>query len=246
MRRSVNDLHVVVIRDESLCEYPSTPPYPPESVYPEFANTWLAPRQLSRANSVYAAVRDILLHLGLDSEHANTAAWNPLGEFVEPGQTVVIKPNMVRDFNENARFSVESIVTHFSVIRPIIDYAYLAVGTKDRVVVCDAPLSDTDFEKLLRWHRFDVLQSHYRSLGVDLQCIDLRSFYYKMSHDTLVDILPLGGDPSESCAVNLGTYSEHYDKNSKWRLLRGTDYNIAELQQHHHDDTQEYLISRGA
>src|SRR5438309_1167258 len=46
------------------------------------------------------AVRDLLVNWGLDAQRAGTAAWNPLGEFIQPGQRVVLKPNWVLHRNE--------------------------------------------------------------------------------------------------------------------------------------------------
>ena len=41
--------------------------------------------------------------------------------------------------------SVESVVTHGSVIRAMADYAALAVGPEGRVVVAEAPQQDCDW-----------------------------------------------------------------------------------------------------
>ena len=74
-------------------QYPSAP-YGPACVFPEL-------RQLPYAvaaegpNEVYAAVRTLLLQLGLDAAHAGTEAWNPLGALVKPGAHVLLKPNLV-------------------------------------------------------------------------------------------------------------------------------------------------------
>ena len=64
------DCRVAVIHDAALA-YPLAPPFDPP-------------------DPVYDAVLGLLERLGLDPDHAGTPEWNPLGEFVGPGQHVVI------------------------------------------------------------------------------------------------------------------------------------------------------------
>ena len=244
MKRSLDDLNVAVIRDDRLARYPSAAPYAPDTAYPEFERSWLAPGEPCEENHVYAQARRLLFEMGLDRDRFGSAEWNPLGELVRRGQTVVIKPNMVRHYNEDPGHSAECVVTHFSVVRPLVDYAFLAIGKEGRVVICDAPLSDTDFESLLKQHHFDRIQAHYESQGARLECLDLRGFFYRMAGGALAGIRPLPGDPAGSCSVNLGTGSEHCDRSVDAERLRGTDYNISELRQHHHGGVHEYLVSK--
>ncbi|MCI9388629.1 MAG: hypothetical protein HFH54_02955 [Lachnospiraceae bacterium] len=69
----------------------------PDTLYPEyyFGSECIA----SERNEVYATVRRSLWQLGLDKEHYGTKEWNPLKEFVRPGDSVLIKPNLVMDHN---------------------------------------------------------------------------------------------------------------------------------------------------
>jgi uncharacterized protein (DUF362 family) len=66
-------------------------PYAPGEAYPELTGTEVGP-----PNPVFAAVRRCLFLAGLDREHFGQPAWNPLGDLIEPGQKVLIKPNWVR------------------------------------------------------------------------------------------------------------------------------------------------------
>jgi len=72
-------------------------------------------------NHVYDGVRRALRALGLDFDRYGTKEWNPLGELIKPGDRVVIKPNLVRDFHETDG-NIYSIIAHASVIRAIADY----------------------------------------------------------------------------------------------------------------------------
>lgn len=46
-------------------------------------------------NHVFQMVSDAFYLLGLDKENYGTKLWNPLGEYVNPGDRVLIKPNLV-------------------------------------------------------------------------------------------------------------------------------------------------------
>ena len=61
--------------------------------------------------------------MGLDAANFGTRSWNPLGELIRPGETVLLKPNLVRQshqFNDDW----EHIITHGSVIRAVADYVF--------------------------------------------------------------------------------------------------------------------------
>ena len=84
MTTSPREARVGFIHDAGLA-YPLVPPFDPP-------------------NPVYDAVLRLLERLGLDPDHAGTPAWNPLAEFVGPGQHVVIKPNFVSSRNFHQRY----------------------------------------------------------------------------------------------------------------------------------------------
>ena len=106
------------------------PPFGPGVAYPEFAHWGGTSAGGSSDNHVYSAVREALHALGLDEARFGQADWNPLGQFVDAGSKVVLKPNFIRHWNpleggdENA--SLESVVTHGAVLRAMADYAFLA------------------------------------------------------------------------------------------------------------------------
>jgi len=82
--------------------YAEEAPYSPGHVRPEYPfDLGGSPR---KANPTYDRVRDVLHLLGLDVERYGQKGWNPLGEIVYPGNTVVLKPNFIRDFRETHPF----------------------------------------------------------------------------------------------------------------------------------------------
>ena len=93
------------------------PPFGPGETYPELAA--LLGEAEGGANPVYGAVRQALRALGLDAERYGSAEWNPLGALVARGGRVVLKPNFIRHWNPSPNGSVESLVTHGSVLRAV-------------------------------------------------------------------------------------------------------------------------------
>ena len=141
---------VVAYRDPALY-YPQASPFDPQVPYPEypFGHEALAPE-----NAIYGAVREVLAHAGLDRARFGTDAWNPLGELVPVGGTVLIKPNWVRHYHP-LDLDMFSIITHPSVLRPLVDYAFKAVGPTGEIRIMDAPLYDTDYAEVRRICQLD-------------------------------------------------------------------------------------------
>ncbi|MCL4272079.1 MAG: hypothetical protein KJZ72_21155, partial [Anaerolineales bacterium] len=85
----MNDVAIVHLTN---AEYPSNAPYHPSKRYPEYPfSTALS----QTPNLVYDGVRRLLCDLGYDNQHYNSAQWNPLGHIIQPGMSVVLKPNFV-------------------------------------------------------------------------------------------------------------------------------------------------------
>ena len=105
--------------------YQSVPPYSPSVAYSEYP---FGPDSLSNdANHAYEGVRDALLLLNLDAENYGRKNWNPFGEIIFPGNTVVLKPNFVRDFRETQSGHEDCMITHGAIIRAAVDYVYIAL-----------------------------------------------------------------------------------------------------------------------
>jgi uncharacterized protein (DUF362 family) len=243
--------------------YDAPPPYCPAESYPEYpfgpsaseratgraaghATDHATERASERApNESYALVRKALLLSGLDADHANTSAWNPLREIAKPGDTVVLKPNFVRDFRETHDGHDDCVTTHGSIIRAVIDYVYIALGGEGRIVIADAPHNDANFDALRRDASLDAIQSFYREMAdFDLEVYDLRPERAKKIDGVIVGHVPLPGDPAGYTKVNLGLHSAFVEVNELCHLLYGSEYDMTELHRHQHDDVHEYLVSK--
>lgn len=152
-------------------EYPS-PSYEfaPSIKYPEYRWDDIS----SETNNAYDMVRNCLHGYGLDSEHYGTSKWNPLGNIINAGDTVVIKPNWVEDKNENRTGGMDCLVTHASIIRAVIDYVYIALGDTGRIIVGDSPMPDCNFKNLMEKAHYNEIWSSCKKRGIELEVKDLR------------------------------------------------------------------------
>ena len=237
----LSNLNVLVFQEPKL-DYPSEPPYHPSTSYPEYAIHDIAKGN----NGVYAAVRNTLILLGLDKGSLGTSKWNPLKDIIKPGETVVIKPNFVLSFHANGG-ELFSIITHPSVIRPLVDYAYIALQGKGRILIADAPQMDCNFDELLEKTQLkSILELYKRALGFNIEIYDLRNFWLDNKGDYTASYSgnrhKLNGDPTGSVLVNLGGNSLFYGLDN--HNLYGADFNRNETQRHHYGSIQEYLVSK--
>jgi len=159
------------------------------------AVVWPAPDYAT----VAASVRQLFSFLGLD-------AANPLGRWIRPGMTVVVKPNWVKhEFGSTVGRNV--LFTHASLVRVLIDAALQALAGRGRVFVADAPLQGCDFARFRRQSGLAEMEKHYARSPVaflDLRRqwaeIDDASSYVRWVH-------PLAGDPNGYSLVDLGARS---------------------------------------
>jgi uncharacterized protein (DUF362 family) len=236
-------LNVAIYQDPGL-SYPCAAPYSPHIRYPEYPLYDLLGEE---ENNVYDAVRSTLALLGLDLENFSKPSWNPFKEIICPGDTVVIKPNFVLDRHEEGG-DLFSIITHPSVIRAVVDYVYLALAGKGKIIIADASQMDCNFGALLEKTKLHFIQDLYsKELGFEIEISDLRDFWLdrggspKAAYQKNRYRLP--GDPEGSVLVRLGKDSLFYGVDNHARFY-GADYNREEVRRYHHGDVQEYMLSK--
>ena len=223
--------------------YPSKPPYSPTSDYPEYS---FGPVAIADgANPAYEGVREALQLLELDAEHYGRKDWNPMGEIIRPGNTVVLKPNFIRDFRETQPGHEDCLITHGSVIRAALDYVYIALKGEGRIIIADAPQNDADFDVIRRIARLSEIQEFYsRHADFEVEVYDLRPEKARKIDGVIVGHERLPGDPVGYVKANLGQHSAFNEISHLCHLLYGAEYDTSELRSHHHGNTHEYLISK--
>ena len=172
MRNNMTGFADVAFYKINRIEYPQMP-YQPEECYAELGDLPYK-IEIQDSNEIYTAVRDVLRRLGLDWEHQNTTAWNPLHDYVREGGKVFIKPNQVFHEHKEGVTGIWSMVTHASVIRPLIDYILLATKGDVEIIIGEAPVQGADFQEAVKKSGLADLIKFYRQKNVSIQLIDLR------------------------------------------------------------------------
>lgn len=228
----------VSIAKADSCRYvkPDTE-FRPSIKYPEYEFGDLSVTR----NDVYDTVRNALHLLGLDNDNFGSPSWNPLGEIVKPGDTVLIKPNWVQHFNVNKNAGTECLYTQPSVIAPIVDYVIKALKGQGKITIGDAPMQECDLNVLFREAGYDTLVDFYRKKGVEIELVDFRKHVSVVRHR--VQSKTIKSDV-KGTVINLSDKSEFYgtdrDTVAKFRIV---NYPHENLMRHHTGNTQEYFVS---
>ncbi len=128
---------------------------------------------------VYEAVEALFRSLGLDAARAGTPAWNPLGDVIQPGDRVIVKPNFVSSKDMHQKVigeKLEASSTHASLLRPILDYALRATGPRGSVRVVDTPVEGCELHKVIGPLGVERLIREMRAEHPNLAFLDMRYF----------------------------------------------------------------------
>lgn len=232
--------YAVAIQRQDRPGYPETPPYHPPARYPEFSGA----SELDPTNTAYAAVRDAFALLGMDRGRFGTAAWNPLGTLVRPGNTVFLKPNMIAH-THTLRDEWDSLITHGSVIRAVVDYVHLALKGEGAIWLGDAPQTDSHWDQLMDRMGLGALQAYYRaSHGFEVEVLDLRDEHYVEKDGIYVETVALPGDPRGSVAIDLAHDSMFRSLDAQGKRYYGAYYDWKETNAHQRAGRHEYAISK--
>ena len=202
--------------------YPKNAPFGPPKKYPELEGKFA----IDKTNKVYPLVRDLFREMGLDGENYGKKSWNPLRELISLGDKVVIKPNWVLDKSDH---SLDALITHTSLIRSVMDYAWIACRPSGRIDLIESPIQSTDWENLMKVTQAREMVSALNDEGVNIQIQDIRteSFIEKEFLNLLGWKLKvfyrkkLPGTEKGYTQVNLGPESLFHEVRGKARRFRG-------------------------
>lgn len=201
---------------------------------------------MDRDNSLSRALRGLWSAWGKDPA-------NPFGDWVRPGGKVVIKPNWVMDNNPNGH-SLDSLVTHTSLIRQVVEDAATALQGQGCIVIGDSPLQQCKFPNLLKGIRIEEalesVRQRYPNLRINVEDWRLTLIEGAVSIDNWT---PDGGQSQRLDydtlrakgyeLVDLGTNSfleEIADFSSRFRV---TCYPPELMGEHHRPGKHEYLVT---
>jgi len=241
------------VQDQGCSQYFPQAPFDPPTVYPESA--WAG--HTNGNNSVYSLVRDFLIKLGLDGKNIATPGWNPLGEIIEPGQVVLIKPNLVSPRHLWGEEALWTSIIHGSILRPIIDYVHLALQGRGTIIIADNPVAGADFDQIMKFTGIKAMVEHLRSRGYDnLQVIDLRPRVLREGANGEFYYETVTGDPLGYATIDLGRDSlfSEFDQNPDLHYYTLSDQAIDHLDpkcvrasttdKFHHSCAHQYLVSK--
>jgi uncharacterized protein (DUF362 family) len=221
--------------------YPDRGDFSPSERYPEYRFESVS----SRPNPVYRAVRDCLAQARLDAGNLGTAAWNPFGQWVRPGQRVFVLCNFVqhRRPNETAEdFAAKCI--HGSVLRPIVDYLLIALGGQGEIAFGNAPLQSCDWPAVLADTGSGEVADFYRSKGLPVEPCDLRLYVTEQNRLGGIDRVQRR-DESAGASINLGSKSKLAQvvnaKEARFRLL---DYDPRRTEAFHRNGSHQYVVHK--
>ncbi len=229
-----------VALEQTAGYYPAVAPFDPAQGYPESP---IATTRGGADNPAYAGVRQALHRLGMDPAHFGGRDWNPLGELIRPGETVLLKPNLIREDRLNRPTEWQQIITHGAIVRAVLDYVYIALGGRGRVIIADGPQTDSDFELICQRTRLAEVAALYTALGLPVEVLDLRRDRWYMRGEVIERRETLPGDPAGYVEVDLGENSAFatYGLNGRYY---GADYDVAETARFHSGGRHAYILCR--
>ncbi|SFB13993.1 DUF362 domain-containing protein [Selenomonas ruminantium] len=189
-------------------------PYP-EYIFPDYLS--------SRANEVYDMVREGLFRMGLDAVRYGTKNWNPLGVYINHGDTVLLKPNFVMHENGSGG-DMDCLITHPSVIAAVLDYVFIALGGTGKVILGDAPIQDCHWDELLSNGGIDTMLAFYKERGLQVELQDFRNVKRDVKDGVYAD--QQQGDSSQhGILVQMGDRSAFAElPEERLRMMRVTNY----------------------
>lgn len=217
--------------------------YNPDTFYPEYK--WGNSAISEEKNYIYAMVRECLIGMDMDAHNFNTQEWNPFGELIREGDTVVIKPNWVMHFNKNknvTKNSLECLITHPSILRAVTDYCLIALKGTGKIIIGDAPMQGCDLDNLIEKSGYKELFQFYNDHHVHLSPTDFRQFA------TIVDknkvLVGRKYNSSEAIEVQLDLKSRLNSTDLETKQFTVSDYNKEITNKYHHAHKHSYLINK--
>ena len=211
----------------------------PSEIYPEYRFN----HTTSKKNSVYKAIRDMFLRCEYDISNYNSFKWNPLGCFIQPNQTVLIKPNMVFHYNRCEDENIYSIITHPAILRCVIDYIYIALQGQGKIIIGDAPLQTADFRQLRSLMHLDNICDLYKQRDISLDVLDFRLCTAK-KYKGIIQKTYTSSPPEDYLTINLDGESLHNDYKDVVDRFRVTEFDTEQMCEHHNEHRHEYCIHK--
>lgn len=232
-------MNYVFYGDTHTFEYPSFDEFcSPDTRYPEYPFNIVS----ESPNKVYETIRKGFHLLGFDIENYGRSCWNPLGKYIKPGQTVLVKPNWVMHENlEPQEHDLDCLVTNVAVLRVAIDYVHIALRGTGKIIVADAPIQLCNFPALQQNAKYDGLWRFYADQNIDLYIEDLRGMVASLQEDRTFRVMR---DSMDGIVVRLDEQSVFAQRPAKLnKRMRITNYHPRTLKTYHSKHVHKYVIN---
>lgn len=161
---------------------------------------------------------------------------------VNPGEWVVLKPNLVKEVNQAHPGEWVSVITSGELIRQVCEHVARQLAGRGRITICDAPQTDSSFTQIAALLGLQSIAHEIAArYGVTVEVVDLRDYEWTTIEEVVVERRKLAGDPAGAIVFNLGQDSLFHGFKGEGKYY-GADYDAGVVNQHHCGETQEYLI----
>src|SRR5437764_5099799 len=183
-------------------------------------------------SAVLAEVRALLVQMGADAR-------NPLSAVVQPGDTVLVKPNLVLDQVSDPA----SALTNGVLIEAVCHLVLEALEGRGKVIIADVPLQSADFEAVIALNGLQGVMARFREAGAPVTLLDLRQERLMIVDQMYRGLKKLTGDPIGYTVVNLGDASELEALSPHRGRFAVGDYDTESTTGYHMSSSRnEYLI----
>ena len=238
-----NQPDVCVFQDKEVTCYPDKAPFSPSIFYPEYPFPENTCVMNSVDGKVYHSIRQLFTIMQFDQDNLDTPLWNPLRHLIKPGNVVLLKPNLVREYH-SGRGAISSLITNGSVIRAVMDYVWIALRRNGTIIIGDAPIQGANFEKIIRSIGLDKIIEFYNNQGINVILQDFRQLWAVVDSDSMVTSLKrIEGDGLGYTVIDLEKKSWLASLNSDPKRFRVTQYDPLEMERHHNEINHEYLVA---
>ena len=161
---------------------------------------------------------------------------------IQKGDKVVIKPNLVKEAKENDPNEWECVISSPWLIRQVALYVADKLGDTGIIYICDAPQSDSNFEKIRQHAELDKIADEvYKRHHTCIKIVDLRSFVWENKEGIVDNHICKEGDPNGKVRFVLNEKSCFFQHKGEG-MYYGADYDTKTLNSHHNKGKHEYLI----
>ena len=164
---------------------------------------------------------------------------------IVPGNTIVLKPNWIRESHISRPEEWEQVITHPVVITAVLKKVLDKLKGQGKISIVDSPETASSFEKILSHYPVSLWKSMTDEAGIALDIIDLREDEWISDANVIIKRKKLPGDPLGSTQVNLlNDASEFFTHSPSKKGYFGADSDISETNMAHDGSNNLYRVSR--